>query len=729
MKKITTFVILSFFAALSTRASVLFHDTLNYPNGCIESDGHWYAYTPATPHLDAFVTNDLLILNQNNYDGVAAPSNNFTNTPGNTIVFASFTINVSTLPTANGGYFANFKDTTNDYVGHIFIVTKGTVVPGTYQLGIDNAATSSSATGVAFFPLDLATGITYQVVYSYDVNTSDPYPNSTLWVNPVTINDYNVYGTDLVTNPLQVNIVISQVAFSQYASQGVAAIGNVIVGTTFSDVLTNTPQKPVIGIGPQSTNVYAGNNLTFYVAASGLGQLTYHWLSNSVPLSDGTYVSGSVSNVLTLTDVQNTANYSAVVANSAGSITSAPAVVSVNLTPTPPFFTTQPYGATNTYGSTITLSALANGTGPLTYQWYFEPTGGGSFSQVGTGSTLTLSPANFAESGSYYVTATGGASPAINSVTVTVLVVPPSTVTIGFLHSFLTNNPPSGNYYPVGSTLFNVQGVVTSFGEVGSLTYSDFYIQDGTGAAMVYLGSPNTNQAPVGALVSVTGEIEEYYGQLELVANPTNVNVISYNNPLPAPAALNLPLMATNPMGAYGIGIQCSLVTLTNVWLYSSSSGAPVSGTYPVNSHTAFYAFQQSYSAGQAYMEIYVYTYTNAVDQLNTNYFGQPIPGFAYELTGEMGLYSTTAPEIYPTRFADIVTTTNAPFAVGLTVSNGVSQLTWPAGVAGSTYSVYSATNLLGPWTHTFGLSYYPSIGLYKATNAAATQFYKVSTP
>jgi len=114
---------------------------------------------------------------------------------------------------------------------------------------------------------------------------------------------------------------------------------------------------------------------------------------------------------------------------------------------------------------------------------------------------------------------------------------------------------------------------------------------------------------------------------------------------------------------------------------------------------------------------------------LNTNYFGQPIPGFAYELTGEMGLYSTTAPEIYPTRFADIVTTTNAPFAVGLTVSNGVSQLTWPAGVAGSTYSVYSATNLLGPWTHTFGLSYYPSIGLYKATNAAATQFYKVSTP
>jgi hypothetical protein len=730
MKKITTFVILSFFAAISARATVLFHDTLNYPNGCIETDGLWYAYTPATPHLDAFVTNDLLILNQNNSDSVAAPSNNFTNTPGNTIVYASFTINVSSLPTASGGYFANFKDTTNDYVGHVFIATKGTVVPGTYRLGIDNAATSSSATGVAFFPLDLATGITYQVVCSYDVNTSDPYPNSTLWVNPVTINDYNVYGTDLVTNPLQANIVISQVAFSQYANQGVTAIGNVIVGTTFSDVLTNTPQLPVIGIGPQSTNIYSGNNLTLYVAASGLGQLTYHWLSNSVPLSDGTYVSGSVSNVLTLTDLQNTANYSVAVANSAGSVTSAVAVVTVNTTPTPPFFVTQPYGSTNTLGSTITLTALANGTGPLTYQWYFEPTSGGGFSPVSgqTSSTLTLANANFGESGYYYVTVTGDGSQ--NSATVTVLVVPPATVTIGYLHSFLTNNPPSNNYFPKGTTMYNVQGVVTSFGEMMSQTYSEFFIQDGTGGAVVFLnGFGNTYIPPVGALVLVTGEPEEYYGALEVVlASPTNINVISYNNPLPAPVLLNFPLMATNPMGTYGIGIQCSLVTLTNVWLYSSSSGAPVSGTYAVNYHTPFYAFQQPYSAGQPYIEIYVYTYTNAVNQLNTNYFGQPIPGFAYEITGEMGIFSTTAPELYPTRFADIVTNAPAPFKAGLTVSNGVSQLTWPA-ATGSTYSVYSATNLLGPWTQTFGLSYYPSTGIYKATNAAASQFYRVSTP
>jgi hypothetical protein len=60
--------------------------------------------------------------------------------------------------------------------------------------------------------------------------------------------------------------------------------------------------------------------------------------------------------------------------------------------------------------------------------------------------------------------------------------------------------------------------------------------------------------------------------------------------------------------------------------------------------------------------------------------------------------------------------------------TNGVSQLNWPT-VTGSTYSVYSATNITGPWTQTFGLGYFPSSGVYTQTNPAAIQFYKVSSP
>jgi hypothetical protein len=446
MKKLTALVLLLFLTALSSRAVVLFQDALNYPNGCIETDGLWYAYSPAVPKLDALISNKQLILDQSHSDAVAAPTNNFANTPGNVIVYASFTINVSTLPSSSGTFFASFKDKTNDYVGNVFIATKGTTVPGTYRLGIDNAGASPSTVGIAYFPLDLATGITYQAVFSYDTNLNDSLPDSTLWVNPATINDFNVYGTDLVTNPVQQSILISQVSFSQYVNQGVAAIGRVVVGTTFGDVQTNTPQLPVIGIAPQSTNLYLNDNQTLYVAASGLGVLSYQWLSNNVPLSDdGVTVVGSQINVLNLYSLQNTANYSVVVANSAGSVTSAVAVVSINTTPTPPFFVKQPYNSTNTLGSTITLSAIANGTGPLTYQWYFAPSNSSSYNPV-TGqasATLALTPADFSESGTYYVQATGAAGSPQNSTTVTVVVIPPPQVTIGYLHSFLISNAPA----------------------------------------------------------------------------------------------------------------------------------------------------------------------------------------------------------------------------------------------------------------------------------------------
>jgi hypothetical protein len=738
MKKLTALVLVSFLAALSSRAVVLFQDALNYPNGCIETYGLWYAYSPAVPHLDALITNDLLILNQQNYDSVAAPTNNFANTPGNTIVYASFTINVSTLPSSNGTFFASFKDATNDYVGNVFIASKGTTVPGTYRLGIDNAGGSPSTVGIAYFPLDLATGISYQVVYSYDTNLNDSLPDSTLWVNPATSADFNVFGTDLVTNPLQQSIPISQVTFSVYSGQGVEGIGKVLVGTTFADVQPNAPQLPVIGIGPQGANLYQNDNLTLYVAASGLGILSYQWLSNNVPLTDdGVTVIGSQTNVLNLIGLQNTANYSVAVANSAGSVTSAVAMVSINTTPTPPFFTQQPQGVTNSLFSPITLTAQANGTGPITYEWFFEATGANAFSDTGvSGSTYTFT-ASYPSSGAYYVTATGGAGSPQNSAIVQVLVIPPPLISIATLKTNIINN--NSTYYVInGGQVFNVEGVVTSIGDVLSGGTSEFYIQDGTGGCLVYRGGiGSSNTPPVGALVQVISPAESYYGTVEM--DPTSgastnfVGIISYNNPLPLPVSLNFNLwVSNNPalLYSYGWTNGNALATLTNVYLYSSSLGAAVSGNFPTNSSKSLYAFQQPYAAGLSYMPVYVYTYTNIVNQLNTNYWGKPIPSFCREITGINGVYSalTNGGRFYPTRYVDIVSAQPSSFAAGLTVSNGVSKLAWPA-VPGSTYSVYSATNVAGPWVQTFGLGYYPSTGVYSISNAPAAQFFRISTP
>src|ERR1700735_826063 len=111
----TKSVILFFllFATLSVRATVLFQDSLNYPytDGPIEGQGQWYCYYPATPNLNTFVTNDVLLLTDTaTNDSVGAPTNGFAPPNPGTITYASFSINVSQLPTGNGTYFAQFQN-------------------------------------------------------------------------------------------------------------------------------------------------------------------------------------------------------------------------------------------------------------------------------------------------------------------------------------------------------------------------------------------------------------------------------------------------------------------------------------------------------------------------------------------------------------------------------------------------------------------------------------------
>jgi hypothetical protein len=741
MKKFAAFLLLAFLATLSVRAEVLFSDSFNYANGSIETDGVWQVYSPAppaAPYGDAYVENDMLILNSTNYDSVDAPFT--TNRGGSTVVFASFTIDVTTLPSAGSGFFCEFQDVSNvDEVAYVFITTNDTLVPGTYRLGINNyIETSSLTTGkVALYPLDMAPNLHYNVVISYDTDQNAAYPAATLVVNPASMADYDAspaYGTDNSPTPGQASIDISAIGFSQYEDQGVIDIGDLIVGTSFGDVSTNTPVAPVIGVQPQDGGAFSGNNITLYTAADGLGQLSYQWYSNTVALSDdGASVFGSLSNILTLSNLQISAGYSVVVANSAGSVTSRVAEVSVTNTPTPPFFLTEPDGATNGLGGAITLTALANGTGPLTYAWYFEETNTGAFVPVGTGSTLTLANLVFTESGSYYVTATGGQG-SLNSAAVTVQVVPPPLVTIGYLHSFISDTDTRVIY----NNIYSVTGVVTTIGNILSTgSASEYFVQDATGGALVYIGGGNaTNDPPAGAFVQLTGPIQSYYGELEI--DPTSgvssnsVHVISTGNPVPAPQPLNLDEMVTNTLDAYGIAIECSLVSLTNVYIYNSATGGSVAGlTFPTNSYKYLYACLQPYAqnTNQPMLEMRVYTYTNVNNQINTNYWGKPIPAFCYELTGDNGVYSPTEPLFYPTRYQDFVTTLPAPFMVGISPStNGTLTINWPA-VAGSTYTLHSAPTLTGPWTQTFGLSYYPSTGSYTITNSGAAEFFELSSP
>ncbi|MDB6065923.1 MAG: hypothetical protein JWR26_2131, partial [Pedosphaera sp.] len=97
-------------------------------------------------------------------------------------------------------------------------------------------------------------------------------------------------------------------------------------GIQFAKNVASTLVAPVITNQPSSQTVLAGANVTFNVGASGTLPFLYQWRLN------GTNISGATNTSLTLNNVQinQSGNYSVVIANPAGSATSANANLAVN---------------------------------------------------------------------------------------------------------------------------------------------------------------------------------------------------------------------------------------------------------------------------------------------------------------------------------------------------------------------------------------------------------------
>lgn len=123
---------------------------------------------------------------------------------------------------------------------------------------------------------------------------------------------------------------------------------------------------PTIAAQPASQIVTVGQPATFSVLASGTAPLRYQWLKNSANISGAT--AASYTTPATLAG-DNGAKFDVVVSNSAGSLTSAMATLTVNAATVAPTITTEPVGQTVSVGQTATFSVAATGTAPLNYQW------------------------------------------------------------------------------------------------------------------------------------------------------------------------------------------------------------------------------------------------------------------------------------------------------------------------------------------------------------------------
>jgi Peptidase family M23/Immunoglobulin domain/Immunoglobulin I-set domain len=146
-----------------------------------------------------------------------------------------------------------------------------------------------------------------------------------------------------------------------YAAKISNSVGSVTSATAMLTV-NGGGTPPSITTQPQSQSATAGNAVTFSVTATGTAPLSYQWRFNAANISGATSSSYTKSNVQS----SDAGNYSVVITNSAGSVTSANAALTVNISPS---ITTQPTGLNVDQGQSATFSVTATGTAPLSYQW------------------------------------------------------------------------------------------------------------------------------------------------------------------------------------------------------------------------------------------------------------------------------------------------------------------------------------------------------------------------
>ncbi len=148
---------------------------------------------------------------------------------------------------------------------------------------------------------------------------------------------------------------------------------------------------PAITNQPVSQTVCQNGGALFTVGASGGRPLWYQWKK------DGNIIYGATTSAYTISSAQasHAGNYSVVVSNIAGQVTSGNALLTVTA---PPAITSQPQGQVRNEGTSASFSVAASGTG-LTYQW----TRNDGVLAGATASSLAIASVSPAAAGTYKV--------------------------------------------------------------------------------------------------------------------------------------------------------------------------------------------------------------------------------------------------------------------------------------------------------------------------------------
>ena len=433
-----------------------------------------------------------------------------------------------------------------------FTVTAAGTAPLTYQWQKNGANISGATLASYTTPATTASdnGSTFKVVVTNSAGSASSN-SATLTVNVA------VVAPSITTQPVNQSVTAGQTATFAVAATGTAPLsyqwqknGATIPGatsasyttppTTTSDngstfvvvvsnsagtatsnsatlTVTSAPVAPTITTQPTNQTVTAGQTATFTVTATGTAPLTYQWQKNGASISGAT--SASYTTPATTT-ADNGATFVVVVSNSAGTVTSNAATLSVNPAPVAPTITTQPTNQTVTAGQAATFTVVATGTAPLSYQWKKSGAniaGATSASYITPATTTSDSGATFVA-----VVSNSAGTATSNAATLTVNPAPAPAIQV---------NPASlsfGNVV-VGSNLS--QSLIISNTGNATLTITQINVTGATFNATGYTLplSVNAGQQTTITVAFLPGAVGTVSGSVSIVSNaptsPTSVTL------------------------------------------------------------------------------------------------------------------------------------------------------------------------------------------------------------